>query len=127
MKSNTFLFFALASALPLFAADWPQYRGPSQDGHSPESMAAWPDNGPRPLWKVATPKGFSSFVVKDGRAFTLIGREVEGAEREVLVALDASSGKELWSAAFGTTRYGHSGGNSGTRDNDGGDGARYGV
>ena len=124
MKSNTYLFLALASSLLVFAADWPQYRGPSQDGHSSDSMAAWPANGPRPLWKVPTPKGFSSFTVKEGRAFTLIGRNVGGAEREVLLALDAASGKELWSAAFGTTRYGHDGGNSGTPDNRGGDGPR---
>ena len=31
----------------------------------------------------------------------------------VLIALDASTGKELWSAPFGSARYGHDGGNAG--------------
>lgn len=115
---------ALSASATLNAADWPQYRGPSHDGKTPEVMAAWPAQGPRALWKIPTPNGFSSFAIKDGRAFTLVSRESEGAERETLIALDAGTGKELWSAPFGAARYGHDGGNSGAGDNKGGDGPR---
>lgn len=115
---------ALGAGFFIHAADWPQYRGPSQDGRAAETMASWPANGPKALWRVPTPNGFSSFAVKDGKAYTLVTREVEGAAREVLIALDAATGKELWSAAFGTARYGHDGGNAGAGDNKGGDGPR---
>jgi outer membrane protein assembly factor BamB len=41
-----------------------------------------------------------------------------------LVALDASSGKELWSQVFRPANYGNAGGNDGTPENKGGDGPR---
>lgn len=107
-----------------FAADWPQYRGPSWDGKATEKVPAWPANGLSAVWKVATPGGFSSFAVVQGQAFTFVSREVEGAMREVLVALDAQSGRELWSATFAPATYGHGGGNAGTKENSGGDGPR---
>ena len=124
MKATRFLLSLLGTSLALFAADWPQYRGPSHDGKTTEKMGVWPATGPKPLWKVSTPNGFSSFVVKDNRAYTIVGREADGVPREVLIALDAATGKELWSAPFGSTRYGHGGGNDGTRNNKGGDGPR---
>lgn len=106
------------------AADWPQYRGPSVDGKTPEAVPGrWPDNGPRALWKAPTTGGFSTFAVRDGRAFTLMTREVDGAKREVCVAFDAASGKELWASPLGVAKY-DGGGDSGTDDNKGGDGPR---
>ena len=115
---------ALSAGFLAQAADWPHYRGPAHDGTAGETMAAWPAQGPNPLWKIPTPNGFSSFTVKDGKAFTLVTREVGGAARETLIALDAATGKELWSHAFGTARYGHDGGNAGAGENKGGDGPR---
>ena len=106
------------------AADWAQYRGPNQDGSSPEKIGAWPANGLRQVWKTATPNGFSSFVVKGGRAFTQITREIDGVPRETILALNADSGKELWARPIGIQKYGHDGGNTGARGNEGGDGPR---
>jgi outer membrane protein assembly factor BamB len=125
MKPKLFLIAVLSviSALTAFAADWPAYRGPTHDGKSTEKMPAWPANGPRALWKIPTPNGFSSFSVKDGRAFTLVLREVDGVNMEALIAVDAENGKELWSASFAPAKY-DGGGDSGTRDNGGGDGPR---
>jgi outer membrane protein assembly factor BamB len=71
----------------------------------------------------ATPTGFSSFAVAEGRAFTIVGKKVDGVPREVCLALDTQTGKELWSTAFGVARY-DGGGDSGTPDNKGGDGPR---
>jgi outer membrane protein assembly factor BamB len=125
MKATNYLLSVFATSVALFAADWPQYRGPNHDGRSPEKMASsWPANGFKPLWKVPTPNGFSSFAVQNRRAYTMVGREEEGVAREVLVALDADSGKELWAVAFGTSRYGHGGGDAGAGSNKGGDGPR---
>jgi outer membrane protein assembly factor BamB len=48
---------------------------------------------------------------------------VDGADQEVLIALDAATGKELWSAPLNVAKY-DGGGNDGTPDNKGGDGPR---
>ena len=114
----------LISATSLHAADWPQYRGPQGDGSTTEKIAAWPASGPKVLWKVESPNGFSSFVVGGGKAYTIEGRELEGVKQEVLVARDAATGKEAWTAAIGVANYGHEGGNSGAANNKGGDGPR---
>ena len=105
-------------------ADWPQYRGPTHNGVSTESIAKkWAAAGPRQLWKAPLTDGFSSFTVSQGRAFSLVLREVEGLKQEVCVALDADTGKELWAASLGFAKF-DGGGDSGTDDNKGGDGPR---
>lgn len=62
------------------------------------------------------PNGFSSIAVSEGRAYTLVSREVDGATREVCVALDANSGKELWSYALGAAKYDKGGETDGPAD-----------
>ncbi len=114
----------LALTITLHAADWPQYRGLSGDGRTAEKVIKpWPTTGPKVLWKVPTPGGFSSFVVAGGKAFTLILRDADGAPQETVLALDANTGKELWAAPLGAVKY-DGGGDSGTNDNKGGDGPR---
>ena len=56
-----------------------------------------------------------------GQAFTLVKREVDGADQEVCLALDANTGNELWAVPLGMAKY-DGGGDSGTPDNKGGDG-----
>jgi outer membrane protein assembly factor BamB len=113
-----------ALALPLSAADWPQYAGPNGNRSTPENIRkAWPADGPKSVWRTPTQSGFSSFAVTGGRAFTIVSRSVDGAQREVLVACDANTGKELWTAPIGTAKY-DGGGDAGTPDNKGGDGPR---
>jgi outer membrane protein assembly factor BamB len=125
--TKTTLAFAtsLAAALTVHAADWPQYRGPYLDGSTTEKIATkWPAGGPKALWKVPAPNGFSSFTVAGGKAFTQVTRNVGGVDREVAIALDANTGKEAWAFPVGGTAYGHNGGNAGAPGNDGGDGPR---
>jgi outer membrane protein assembly factor BamB len=112
-------------AMPLPAADWPQYRGPAGDGTTPERLPAapWPKDGPRRLWRADAGTGFSSFAIAGGKAFTIAGRQIDGVQREVCLALDAATGKELWAAPCGLARYDR-GGDSGAPDNTGGDGPR---
>src|SRR5690242_2452069 len=45
----------LALAVPVIAADWPQYRGPDRDGVSKDTglLQQWPQGGPRLLWTYA--------------------------------------------------------------------------
>jgi outer membrane protein assembly factor BamB len=62
-------------------------------------------------------------VVSDGKAYTQVNREINGAPREIVIALDANTGKELWLADVGSGKY-DSGGDAGTSENRGGDGPR---
>ena len=120
---RTLLLTFVATSAVLQAADWPQYRGPLGNGQTPEKIAPWKGAAPREVWKIQSEGGFSSFVVADGRAFTLSLKETEGARQESIVALDAKTGKELWFAPLNFAKY-DGGGDDGTSENKGGDGPR---
>jgi outer membrane protein assembly factor BamB len=115
---TSFGLLALAGAALGFAGDWPQYRGASHDGICAEKiLAKW--TPPRVVWKAPTVGGFSCFSVAGGRACTV----VLGGSEEVCVALDANTGKPLWSTPLGSAKY-DGGGDAGTKENKGGDGPR---
>ncbi len=114
----------LTAALSIQASDWPEYRGPTHDGRSPESISkAWPVGGPRQVWKIPSEGGFSSFAVGGGRCFTIVPRDKDGAKMESLVGLDTETGKELWATPLTVARY-DGGANDGAEGNNGGDGPR---
>ncbi len=135
MTKMTFAFAStvvatLAAATSAQAADWTQYRGPNHNGSTTEKIAAkWPAGGLKALWKVPVVDGFSSFAVAGGKAFTVVGRELDGSAQEVCVALNADTGKELWAVPVATMRYikrenmGGTG-QAGAPGNQGGDGPR---
>ncbi len=55
------------------AVDWPQFRGPSRDGISPETglLKQWPKEGPKELWSVdGLGIGYASVSVAGGLIFT---------------------------------------------------------
>jgi outer membrane protein assembly factor BamB len=83
----------------LRAADWPQWRGPKQDGVSLETglLTKWPGTGPTELWRFPLGAGYSSVSVAGGRAVTMYGTPAG----EFVVALDAASGKPLWKVRSG--------------------------
>jgi outer membrane protein assembly factor BamB len=88
---------ALAAVLLLSApaaGDWPHWLGPNHNGSSPEKglLTQLPKGGPKVLWKVAGGEGYSAVVVAGGKAVTQVQR---GGE-ELVLALDANTGKELW-------------------------------
>src|ERR1700722_1032399 len=93
---------ACAMVLPLLGADWPQFLGPTRNGHSSETglLTAWPKGGPAVVWECEVGEGFSSPVVADGKLilFHRIGTE------EVIECFDAKSGKRKWKHGY-TTRY----------------------
>lgn len=113
----------LATAVSVPGASWPQYRGPHGDGISSEGVSPWGSSSPRKLWSVATPAGFSSFAVADGKAYTVVARDHAGTFSETCLCLDGGTGKELWAAVTGIAKY-PGGGDSGAADNKGGDGPR---
>jgi len=122
MKAPRLLALALG-VLTLFrpvgirAADWPEYRGPNHDGISTEKLNLnWASTPPKVLWKTPLNTGFSSFAIAGGKAFTQVVRVLNNEPREICVALDASTGKELWAADVAVGKgYGGGGPGDGPR------------
>lgn len=89
--------FVLAAALlsPSISlrADWPQWRGPNRDGLV--KNAAVPATWPKALkeeWKVTVGIGHASPVEANGKIYVFARQ----GEKEVLLSLDAVTGKENW-------------------------------
>ena len=76
---------------------WTSFRGPDRDG-SYRQQPVRTDWGRAltPLWKQPVGGGYASFVVADGRAFTIEQR----GRREVAAAYDLVTGRELWTSAW---------------------------
>ncbi|MXW79456.1 MAG: PQQ-binding-like beta-propeller repeat protein, partial [Gemmatimonadetes bacterium] len=90
------LFGLLLAASSAYPADWPSWRGPTQNGVSEETglVASW-----SPIWHAEF-TGRSTPIVLDGRVF-VIGRRGEGIEHEgVVAAFDAQDGTLLWEHAY---------------------------
>jgi outer membrane protein assembly factor BamB len=95
MKKVLFtLMIAVMVAVPLYAADWPHWLGTARNGTSPETalLTAWPQDGPKVLWKYPGGDGYSTIAVAQGRAVTQV--QHDGAE--YVLALDAVKGMKLW-------------------------------
>ena len=97
---------ALCAVMGLFVAsapgaDWPRFLGPNRDGvYLGDDLAEeWPASGPPTVWERPVGQGFSNPVVANGR---LILFHREGG-KEVVEALDAETGKPLWSFDYPTT------------------------
>jgi len=73
---------------------WTNFRGPHRDGVYDETPVntAWPAAGLPVLWKQPIGGGYASFVVADGKAFTIEQRR----DKEVVAAYDVNTGRELW-------------------------------
>jgi outer membrane protein assembly factor BamB len=87
----------LGLAAPLWAEDWPEWRGVRRDGTSTEKNlpAKWSLSGENLLWKA--PYGArSSPVVFGNRVFLQNGAGKGESLQERLVCLDADTGKLLW-------------------------------
>ncbi|HEV7396479.1 MAG TPA: PQQ-binding-like beta-propeller repeat protein [Pyrinomonadaceae bacterium] len=78
---------------PPLAADWPQWRGPNRDARVADASvpATWPKTL-KEQWKVKVGVGHATPVVVGDKIFVFARQ----GEEEVLMALDSSTGKELW-------------------------------
>jgi outer membrane protein assembly factor BamB len=92
---------ALAITLPLFAADWPQWRGPHRDGVSTEIglLKEWPREGPKLVWEAKEiGTGYSTPAVVAERLYLLSN---EGMDNEFVQAIAVQDGRRLWQTRLG--------------------------
>jgi outer membrane protein assembly factor BamB len=111
MRSFFVLTFACST---LHAADWPQWMGPTRDGVWTEQgiLDAFPEGGPKLLWKKPLAAGYSGPAVMGGRVVVMdyaksggddkpdpIRRsELSGQER--VVCFDSATGEPKWLHAY---------------------------
>src|SRR5579862_2341038 len=98
--------FALAAwcallALPAHtesAQDWPVWGGKYRDFIVGAALLAeaWPASGPKKVWSRPLGDGYSAVAVERGVLYTAFRR----AAQDVIVALDAATGKTLWEYAY---------------------------
>src|SRR5687767_15619339 len=89
------VFTGLAAAVSAPAIDWNQWRGPKQDGISPETglLQDWPANGPKLLWDVTgVGNGYSSVTTAGDRIAT--SGEVNG--QSSVICLNVKDGSQVW-------------------------------
>jgi outer membrane protein assembly factor BamB len=102
-KSLATLVTLVAFAMPaanVAAHDWPQWRGPDRSDVSKETglLKSWPAEGPKRVWLFENAgSGYSGPAIADGKFFTVGTRDGS----EILLVLDANTGKELWTAKLG--------------------------
>jgi len=89
------------------SSHWTNFRGPNRDGHYRQQPVRtdW-GSALQPLWKQPVGGGYGSFVIAEGRAFTIEQR----ADREMAVAYDVTTGRELWTSAWPAQFSGSPGG-----------------
>lgn len=85
---------------PIATPHWPSFRGPAGDGKYTETpiLTQWPAVGLTQLWRHPIGGGYASFVVAQGRAYTIEQRR----DKEVASAYDLSTGRELWTSSWPT-------------------------
>jgi hypothetical protein len=93
-------FAAIVALVVASANDWPQFLGPERNGvySGPAIGIEWPEGGPRRLWEKKIGQGFAGPAVV-GNRLILFHR---AQNREVVEALEASSGAPLWRYDYAT-------------------------
>ena len=93
---------ALATALPLAANDWPEWRGAGRLGIWTDTgiVEEFPAGGLTGIWRVPVGGGYAGPSVADGRVFVTDARRADPRSTAVverLLALDETTGEVLWS------------------------------
>ena len=88
-----------SAAAPLLADDWPQFLGPNRDATSAEKglLRAWPEGGPKMLWRVDVGPGYGGAAVRDGKVYLL---DRVDNQKEILRCLDLETGTEEWTVGY---------------------------
>jgi outer membrane protein assembly factor BamB len=97
----TAVVIAPATTIGQTTPSWTQWGGPDRDfmSESKGLASTWPASGPKKLWSRNLGEGHSSVLIENGRLYTMyrqITRQPSVSHEEVVIALDAASGKTLW-------------------------------
>jgi len=106
-----------AAPAPAPSADWNQWRGPDRNGVAaggPKLSALWSEKGPELVWQSEPipsggDGGFGSCVTYKNRVYLFVNwkrYQNQGGAADVVVCLDANTGKTLWKTAFPGREYG---------------------
>jgi outer membrane protein assembly factor BamB len=91
--------FCFLSMIPLIsmAQDWPQWRGINRDSKITgfKSPAAWPSEL-KQIWKISVGTGDASPVLSGNKIYL----NTRQGDQEMVLCLDAASGKELWKSQY---------------------------
>lgn len=101
MACTRVLLTVLLASIPLAAADWPQFLGPSRNGiyAGLPLNDKWPSSGPRVVWRRQIGQGLSGPVVT-GKRLILFHRV---DDREIVESYDALTGAPQWRHAYPTS------------------------
>lgn len=102
----------LGGTAQLRADTWPQWGGPNRNFivEARGLADSWPAAGPRVIWSRPLGTGHSAIVAADGRLFTMYrvgnGRTRQGPwdSEEIVVALDAGTGRTIWEYKYPSKR-----------------------
>lgn len=96
MRTLALILLAATAA----AADWPEFLGPQRDNTSPEKglLAKWPEGGLPIVWQRDIGTGYGAPSIRDGMA--VLHHRMK--DQEVVVAMDAATGKTLWTHEYPT-------------------------
>ncbi len=74
---------------------WTTFRGPQLMGIYAQKPidTSWPAAGLKQLWRQPVGGGYASFVIAQGKAYTIEQRR----KREIVAAYDVTTGREMWS------------------------------
>ena len=100
-RSVTMLTAVFLATGQSFGADWPQWRGPNQDGVSAEAdwSIDWDAGGPPRLWEFELGAGHGAVAVAGDRLYT-IGTTGEARDTDTVYCLDTKTGKAIWQNAY---------------------------
>jgi outer membrane protein assembly factor BamB len=89
------------SPVALAKGDWPQILGPNRNGvyTGPDIVASFPRSGPPSLWQRDVGAGFAGPAVAGDRL--ILFHRVKG--RETVEAMDANTGKTIWTFDYPTS------------------------
>ena len=79
----------------LFGSDWSAYLGPLRNGVSQDKnlLSSFPNEGPEILWRASMGVGWSAPVISDDLLYIT---SYEDNNKEVVLCLNAITGKEIW-------------------------------
>jgi len=86
---------------------WVQWGGPNRNfkAESKGLAMSWPSSGPRQIWSRDLGEGHSSIIVDGSRLYTMyrpagLLSKIKRSEEEVVVAIDANTGKTIWEQRY---------------------------